>query len=385
MIRSSLESKIYILQGSCSAYQFRSGCALRDPIQATSGRPDRRRWMGRVVLVLAMVLILAVLYYRARGSSFQWQLFLGTLYDINPGWLIASIVLTLLTYWGRALRWEVMLRPLGSKLTLRKLTYDTAIGFTAVVLLGRAGEVVRPYLISVSAGVPFSSQVAAWMLERILDLLAVLLLFGFALAWMPSQGLALGPALRWVLGAGGYVVAAIGLACLLFLVLFRNFSEAAQRRLLSSVTFLPENYYKRVEHMLSAFSQGMESTRDSWSLTLLLLYTVLEWVLIVASYYALFISVPMTTRFSITDVVVILGFMAFGSLVQIPGIGGGVQVVTVVVLTEIYRLRLEAAAGLAVFIWIITFVVIVPFGFVCAFHEGLNWSKLRQLPKDVSL
>ena len=347
--------------------------------------PESRGWRAKAVLAVAALLVVAWLIYRARGGSFQWQLFLNTLSRVDWAWLTVSIVLILLTYWGRALRWEVMLRPLGRSLTIRKLTYDTVIGFTAVVLLGRAGEVVRPYLIAVSAGVPFSSQVAAWMLERILDLLAVLLLFGFALAWMPTQGLALGPALRWVLGAGGYVVGAIGLACLVFLVLFRNFSITAQGRILSAVTFLPKNYYKRVELMLGAFSQGMEATREWRSLVLLLLYTLLEWALIVASYYALFLSLPITSSLKLTDVVITLGFMAFGSLIQIPGIGGGIQVVSVLVLTEIYRIPLESAAGVAIFIWIITFVVVVPLGFVCAFHEGLTWRKLRQLPKDVSL
>jgi glycosyltransferase 2 family protein len=388
MIRSSLESKIYILQGSCPAYQFRWGCTNsgNPVVEAGDDRPAPRRWTGRLLILGGgAVLLIAWLLYWVRGSTFQWQLFLNTLSHVNPAWLIVSIVLMLLTYWGRALRWEVMLRPLGSPLTVRKLTYDTAIGFTAVVLLGRAGEVVRPYLISVSAGLPFSTQVAAWMLERILDLLAVLLLFGFALTWIPTRGLPLGPALRWVLWTGGYLVAAIGIACLLFLVLFRNFSDAAHARLLGALTFLPENYYKRVERMLKAFSKGMESTRDSWSLVLLLLYTVLEWALIVASYYALFRSFPVSSAFKITDVVIILGFMAFGSVVQIPGIGGGVQVISILVFTEIYRIPLEAAAGLAVFIWIITFVVIVPVGLACAFHEGLSWRKLRELPKDVSL
>jgi hypothetical protein len=342
-------------------------------------------WKGKAILVAAAVLVVALLFYRLRGSSFQWRLFLDTLSHINWIWLAVSIVLILLTYWGRALRWEVMLRPLGRTLSIRKLTAETAIGFTAVVLLGRAGEIVRPYLISVSAGVPFSSQVAIWLLERILDLLAVLLLFGCALAWIPERGLNLGPALRWILEVGGYLVAGIGIACLLFLILFRNFSEAGQGRLLSALTFLPENYYKRVERMLAAFSQGMKSTRDAKSLALLLSYTALEWVLIVGCYYALFLSFPSTAFFKFTDVVITLGFLAFGSIVQLPGIGGGVQIVSVLVLTEIYRLPLETASAVAVFIWFITFVVVVPVGFVCAFHEGLNWSRLRQLPKDVSL
>jgi uncharacterized protein (TIRG00374 family) len=390
MIRSSLESKIYILQGSCTAYQFRAPCAQwsrahRSRVLAPGDRPRPRRWTARLLLAAGALLLIAGLLYRVRGSSFQWRLFLSTLSHVNAAWLSVSIVLILLTYWGRALRWEVMLRPLGSTRTVRKLTYDTAIGFTAVVLLGRAGEVVRPYLIAISAGVPFSSQVAAWMLERILDLLAVLLLFGLALAWIPSRGLALGPALRWALGAGGYVVAGIGVVCLLLLMLFRNFSDSAQARLLSAITFLPENYYKRVERMLKAFSQGLQGTRNTRSLVLLLLYTVLEWALIITAYYALFRSFPISAQFKITDVVIILGFMAFGSIVQIPGIGGGVQIVSIAVFTEIYGLPVEAAAGLAVFIWIITFVVIVPIGLICAFQEGLTWRKFRQLPKDISL
>src|SRR5579871_2674534 len=183
------------------------------PVPAVPG------WRAKAALAGVVLLVGGVVAYRVWGTSFQWGLFLGTLYHLNWTWLFVSILLTLLTYWARALRWDVMLRPLGRTVPLEKLIADTAIGFTAIVLLGRAGEAVWPYLISVSAGVSFSSQVAAWVLERIFDLLAVLLLFGFALALIPGRGLSLGPALRWVLGVGGYLIAGIGVACLLFLIL----------------------------------------------------------------------------------------------------------------------------------------------------------------------
>jgi hypothetical protein len=180
-------------------------------------------------------------------------------------------------------------------------------------------------------------------------------------------------------------VAFIGGAAVLFLILFRNFAGPIQRRLLSGLTFLPPKHYERAEQMLAAFSQGMESTRDPEFLALLLLYTAIEWVVIIGSYYTLFRSFPVTSTFEITDVVIFFGFVAFGSIVQVPGIGGGIQVASIVVLTEIYGLPLEAATGLAIFIWIITFVVVVPFGLLCAFHQGINWSKLRHLPQDVPL
>ena len=57
-----------------------------------------------------------------------------------------------------------------------------------------------------------------------------------------------------------------------------------------------------------------------------------------------------------------MGFVSFGSIVQIPGVGGGMQVVAVLVLTELFGVRLELAIAFALFLWIITFVAIVPAG-----------------------
>jgi len=375
MIRSSLESKIYIVQG-----QFQGS---RWAVKAELPVTPRFNWRRAAIIALIGFVLLALLLYRLRTAPFQWQLFLSTFSQVNLGWLAGSVFFILLSYVGRALRWEVMLRPLGRTASLRKLTYDTAIGFTAVVLLGRPGELVRPYLISVSAGVPFSSQMAAWLLERILDLLAVLLLFGFGLTRIPSAGLKLGAGLRWVLGAGGYLAVFLGAACIVFLILFRNFADPVRRRLLEALAFLPGKHLERAERMIGAFSQGMQATRDRTFLTLLVSFTVLEWVIIVGSYYTLFKAIPATSGFNITDVVIFLGFVAFGSLVQIPGIGGGIQIAAIVLLTEIYHLPLEAATGLAIFLWIITFVVVVPFGLLCAFHEGVNWSKLKHLKEDM--
>ena len=129
---------------------------------------------------------------------------------MNWRWLAASICLILLSNVGRALRWQVMLRPFGHPIGVWRLTSDTAIGLTAGVLLGRVGEVVRPYLISVQTRLPFSSQVAAWLLERILDLLAVLLLCGYALIRIPPDSWRLGPKVQDALAAGGYSLAGAG-------------------------------------------------------------------------------------------------------------------------------------------------------------------------------
>jgi hypothetical protein len=52
-----------------------------------------------------------------------------------------------------------------------------------------------------------------------------------------------------------------------------------------------------------------------------------------------------------------------------------------VVLTEIFHIPLEVAGGIALVIWVVTFVVIVPLGLLLAVHEGLNWKNLKEMEK----
>ena len=84
----------------------------------------------------------------------------------------------------------------------------------------------------------------------------------------------------------------------------------------------------------------------------------------------------------IRDVVIFMGFVSFGAVVQIPGIGGGIQVVAVVVLTKIFGFTVELATSVAVMLWLVAFVAVVPIGLVAALHAGLSWRKLRDLERE---
>jgi hypothetical protein len=119
------------------------------------------------------------------------------------------------SYYGRAIRWAVFLQPLRPHPRTWNLVTATTIGFTAIVLLGRPGEFVRPYLIAVKEKVPVTSQLAIWVLERIFDLLAALLIFGYGLSRVRSSSAQVGEALRWVFQVGGVAVWTMSCICLI--------------------------------------------------------------------------------------------------------------------------------------------------------------------------
>ncbi|MEO7146187.1 MAG: lysylphosphatidylglycerol synthase transmembrane domain-containing protein [Bryobacteraceae bacterium] len=358
-------------------------CTHRRPSGGKGGPIDRtqiRRTLIAAVVVLAAAV--ALVAYRWRTSGFQWSVFAATFVDVHVVWLLAAMPFILATYLGRALRWRVMLLPMRPEASLWRIFVATVIGFTAIVLFGRPGELVRPYLISTKEGVSFSSQIAAWMLERILDLLLVLLIFGIALSQISTSHVRPGPALTWLLRVGGYTAGAAGLACILLLVLFSRLSPAGERRFLDALGFLPPAWHTRATNFLTAFLQGMQSTRSAGFVLQLILYSFLEWGLIAASMACLFYAFPATAQFRLTDIFIFLGFVAFGSAFQIPGVGGGMQVAAVLVLTQFFKFRLEVATSMALVVWLFSFVGVVPFGLLLAFQQGVEWRKLKQLDKE---
>lgn len=335
--------------------------------------------------ILAVLATGLYLYFRAGQGQFVWREFLSAMARVRGPWLAASIAAILLGYLVRALRWEVLLRPLTRDVYLWDLFVATCIGFTAVVLFGRAGEAVRPYLISRKASVAFTSQVAAWLVERILDTMMVLLIFGIALTQVENSGLTPGPRTRVVIEAGGWLAGLTGGACLAVLAGLRWFRGQARQRLLDALGFLPDAALERIRNFLHAFDQGMQSTRDRWFLRLLVLYTILEWAVITAAFVFVIRAFPVLDALRFTDAIILLGFVAFGGVLQIPGLGGGTQIATVLVLTELYNVGLEAASGVALILWIVGFLVVVPVGLGFAFHEGIKWRNMKQVGEDLEV
>ncbi|MGO9897362.1 MAG: lysylphosphatidylglycerol synthase transmembrane domain-containing protein [Bryobacteraceae bacterium] len=314
--------------------------------------------------------------------SFDWKLAGASLARLQWHWLALSLLPISSTYIGRALRWRIFLMPLKPKPSFRNLLSATVIGFTAITLFGRPGEFVRPYLIAIKEKVSIPSQISDWVLERVFDLLMATLVFGLALARLNSAGLRLSSRLAWVLQAGGRMATIAGLAVLILLLSMRHLAEPLRRRLTSALAFLPNRYHQRMERLLMDLVEGVESTRSDLALFLVFLYSVLEWVLIVVCYWCLAKAFGGMLQLSFEEVLIFAGFVSFGAVIQLPGIGGGAQVVAVIVLTELFGVKLEVATSFAIFIWAITFFVVVPVGLIISVKEGLSWRSLRRLGRE---
>ena len=114
----------------------------------------------RNVAYAVVFLVLTVLIYLQfrTWQHFDW----ARLYTYRPHWgdILAGVVYIYIAYFLRAVRWKIFLRPVRKDASVLGLVPPTMIGFTGLALLGRAGELIRPYLIARRLNLPFASQVA---------------------------------------------------------------------------------------------------------------------------------------------------------------------------------------------------------------------------------
>jgi hypothetical protein len=67
-----------------------------------------------------------------------------------------------------------------------------------------------------------------------------------------------------------------------------------------------------------------------------------------------------------------------GSVLQLPGVGGGSQLATIAALEHIFDVPKELAASCGIMLWLTTFVAVIPAGLLLAHHERLSLRKLSE-------
>ena len=173
------------------------------------------------------LLLLAALILWWFGRGLNWAEVRQSLGQANGPLLAASIAVVCVTYLLRAFRWRALLAPL-TPASLRELFVATTVGFGAVFLFGRAGEVVRPVVLPLrDRRVRPAASFVTIMVERLCDMVAVVILFAANLLWFRAPD-SNATELMHVREAGVIllVLAVVGVACLVW---FERQSRRATR------------------------------------------------------------------------------------------------------------------------------------------------------------
>jgi uncharacterized membrane protein YbhN (UPF0104 family) len=342
----------------------------------------RSAWLKIVIAVLAIA-ALAALAYRSRDAihlaNFNWSRLEAELAGTRKSFLIAALGAIHLAYLMRALRWRRFTRYLGPS-SLVDVWTGTMIGFAAMFLLGRAAEPVRPLLLARKCRMAVSSEFGIYVLERLFDTAAAAVLAGASLLLFRSE---LPGASAWegrIRAAGGTLLAGL-VAFGLLLLYFRLHGAAFVGRRLS--TWRTAGGWRAfVATQVAGFGDGLQAIRgfsDWWAAVA---YSAAHWGLIVLVYLWVFRAFGGSLgQLNFSSAMLVLALTMMGSLVQLPGVGGGAQLASFIALTRIFQIDPEPAAAVAVVTWLISFAGSCILGLPLMIREGLSMGELRRLVK----
>lgn len=348
----------------------------------------RKQW---VLGLVALVALGALAFWAYRHVPFDFHKFAAQVKLAN-WWLIGLAGLCI--YAGfvfRAFRWSALVRHARHVPPL-SLVGSQVIGFTAVALIGRVADPVRPYLVAKKTGLPLSTQIAVYIVERLLDAGSVALVFSIAMIWVPGDAILSATAHTGRLAAlalhhralalfvvryGTLVLTLIGT---LFLFAVRLAGEPVAALCERTFGMVSKNLGQSIAHKIRAFHSGLDTMRSFRDFAVVAALSLSMWILISLAYFETcraFTASPELAGITVPKCVLLMVASGGASVFQLPVIGWFSQIgVVAVALKVILGANAEAATACAATLLLITFLAIVPVGLIWAQFENVSLRKV---------
>lgn len=125
-----------------------------------------------VKYLLFLSLAIFLLYWTFQGQD------IGSLFNniqqANYLWVLASVLACLIAHVLRAIRWTLLIEPLGYNISTKNAFYAVMIGYLANLAFPRLGEVSRCGVLHKTDKVPMNQLLGTVITERLFDLLLLL-------------------------------------------------------------------------------------------------------------------------------------------------------------------------------------------------------------------
>ena len=190
-------------------------------------------------------------------------------------YLFPMVAILFLSHWLRVLRWRVLLSPLAS-FRRRDLFSALMLGYMAnTVMPAHLGEFMRAYVAGKFREIPGARIFSSIVVERILDMLAFLLLTALAVLLFPFP--------EWIVRGGYFILLFTGILAL-GLVLLKIRPSKTMRFLETLLTPFPKKVRDRLSATLANFLSGLNGLKNVGQYLRVILDSVLIW----SAYIAIF-------------------------------------------------------------------------------------------------
>jgi uncharacterized protein (TIRG00374 family) len=326
--------------------------------------------------LLATALLVAVFW------KVDWAELRGALRGAHLGPLLGLSAVTVVVYALRSWRLGFLLAPLG-RVRFIDLFSATYVGFATGLLVPRAQEILRPWLISRRYPIALSAGFATIVIERLVDLITVLVFFALYLFVLPTPPQQAGGALMGVVKVAGAATGVGALVILGLLLALHSHADRVLSLLERILTRLPDWAAAPLRRVVKAFSQGLAVLRAPVShLAAIFAQSVAIWLLICLGFHlnnaAFSLHLPFHATF------LLIAFLTVGVAIPTPGMVGGFHAFYLITLHQVFGVdrATAAAAGLTAHAFSLLPVLVLGLAFLG--REGLSLGRVATVTEERS-
>lgn len=275
-------------------------------------------------------------------------------------WLILAFIIGFFSHVVRAVRWKMLLAPLGYQPRLTNTFLAVMIGYFANMALPRLGEVTRCGVLNRYEKIPMNKSIGTVIVERSIDMVVFLVLFfiNFFIFFDKLEHYVdekvytpLSEKFRYFEVSSFYLALLISIAALLLLVFF-----LIRKRIQKS------GFYKKIKEILLGFWHGLWSISKIKNPVAFIFQSFLIWILYFFMIYVCLFSLPETSHLGLGAGFSMLLFGSIGIMIVQGGIG--IYPAIIAETTALYGVQATTGYALGWLTWTAQTILIVIAGIV---------------------
>lgn len=235
----------------------------------------------------------------------------------------------------------------------------------------RLGEFMRAIPLKRREGLSFSATMGTVVIERVIDVITLMMVFGICLILFPFP--------VWLKNGSLLILGVIVLAMMLWYYMVHH-KESAMRLFDRVTRRLPGSKSGRLNHIMSSFITGMSMIQSVRSYMMILLYSMATWFTYMLSFYLMFkaLNLTVTNGLNFIHATVSMVFASFAIMIPAaPGYVGTFHEMTKQSLL-LFSVDREPALTFAIIIHGYNYIVFTGIGLVYFIQNNLNFREALQ-------
>ena len=336
-------------------------------------KPTSRKNTIRIAIIAILTVVLLALFLRNSDLSEVGALILRIRFE----WLIPGFLANFTALLCRSLRWRIIINP-DDPPPVYATFFATAIGFmSSAILPVRAGDVIRPALLSRRTDIRFSSALGTVVTERLLDLTSIVTLF-LTFVVLALSGLTSLPVERLAFLRGAGVIAlGIFTAIVVLVVSAYRFREPARRIVGWIARIAPERFKESTLNLFDSFVSSLRLPGRPTKLLLVLGLTATIWLCLTSQFYFVMLAFGRPLPFTASFLVTALSILGFS--IPTPGGVGGFHKATQIVLVTFYGFSIDTSVAVALVFHLVGTAPVLTTGAILFLKEGLSWRQIEEM------